>query len=166
MDTSGNPYFDYKSFEKGWGSGRYTAPVNYMFNTALDGFGNAVITGSMAVLSHRNRIEYLFADGSVHAFKVVPITYDPIIGPELLQEVCQRTGVNFPSLLLHQWLSNGDVNIDEAKTYLADPAGWMNTYANSAVEETANRTQLSAVANTSLACDVVGAWESVPPTPG
>jgi prepilin-type N-terminal cleavage/methylation domain-containing protein len=166
INNSGDPYFDYNSFKTGWGSSREEAPVNYMFNTALDGFGNAIVEGSSAILSHKNRIEYMFTDGSVHAFKVVPVTYNFIVGPELIQDVCQRTGTNFPALLLHKWLANGEVNIDEATDYLADPVTWVNAYANSATSETTARLRLSEVSNTSLVCDVVGAWDAIPPVPG
>ncbi len=168
--TSGEVYFGHETFQECWKQNGYPAPVDYMFNTALDGFGNSVVTGTWAILSHQNRVEYLLNDGSVHAFKVVPLVYDASVGPELLQEVSQRYGVNFPSLLLHQWLAEGQVDIDEANAYLADPAGWMNIYADCATEEAATRVRLSHVAQTSLVSDVVGAWDSqgggAPPVPG
>lgn len=167
--VAGEVYFDYETFRDCW-QREGLAPVDYMYNTAMDGFGNSVVTGTWAILSHQNRVQYLMPDGSVHTFKVEPIIYDPAVGPELLQEVCQRYGVNFPSLLLHQWMAEGRVDVDEANDYLANPAGWMNTYADSAVEETANRTRLAQVRNTSLVSDVVGAWETessgTPPQPG
>lgn len=171
LNAMGEEYFDYETFDSCWQDQTYPAPVNYMFNTALDGFGNSLLTGSWAILSHQNRIQYLLADGSSQSFKVRALVYNPSVGPELLQEVCQRTGVNFPSLMLHQWLAKGSVDLDEAKTYLADPAGWMNTYASSLTVETASTIRLSKVANTSLASDVVGAWDALgrggtPPQPG
>lgn len=167
----GEDYFDYETFDSCWQQQGAPAPINYMYNTALDGFGNSVLTGSWAILSHRNRVQYLLADGSNHSFKVRPLIYDPAVGPEMLQEVCQRNGVNFPSLLLHQWLAQDEVDIDEANDYLANPSDWMNTYANSATEETTNRKRLSQVANVSLASDVIGAWDALssggaPPRPG
>ena len=169
MQTSGEVYFDYETFEDCWQHEGYAAPVDYMYNTALDGFGNSVVTGTWAILSHQNRIQYLLPDGSVHSFKVLPLIYDASVGPELLQEVSQRCGVNFPALLLHRWLAEGEIDIDEANEYLADPAGWMNTCADSATEETAEHVRLAQVTNTSLVCDVVGAWNAqvdVPPVPG
>jgi prepilin-type N-terminal cleavage/methylation domain-containing protein len=169
-ETSGEVYFDYGTFQKCWGQGKYPAPVDYMFNTALDGFGNSVGTGTWPILSHRNRVQYLLTDGSVHSFKVEPLVFDVSVGPELLQEVCQRYGINFPSLLLHRWLTEGQVDIDEANAYLANPAEWMNTHANSATEETTTHIRLAQVKNTSLVSDVVGAWDSqgggTPPRPG
>jgi prepilin-type N-terminal cleavage/methylation domain-containing protein len=171
--ASGEVYFGYETFKECWGQGGDPAPVDYMYNTALDGFGNSVVSGTWAVLSHQNRVQYLLSDGSVHTFNAVPLVFDNSIGPETLQDVCQRSGVNFPSLLLHRWLAAGEVNIDEAKAYLAHPAGWMNTYADSVTEETAKRTRLAQVANTSLVSDVVGAWDAgrscgggTPPVPG
>lgn len=169
LETSGEVYFDYESFDAYWQQ-RGCAPINYMYNTALDGFGNTVFTGSWAILSHQDRVQYLMADGSVHSFKVSPLVYDAFVGPERLQDVCQRYSVNFPALLLHQWFVEGQVDINEANAYLANPAGWMNMYASSATEETSTRIRLAQVANASLASDVVGAWDalgrSVTPQPG
>lgn len=169
-ETSGEVYFDYGTFQKCWGQSRFPAPVGYMFNTSLDGFGNSVGTGTWPILSHRTRVQYLLTDGSVHSFKVEPLLYDASVGPELIQDVCRRKGVNFPSQMLHQWLAKGQVNLDEAKAYLADPAGWMNMNANSTTEETANHVRLAQVSNnTSIVCDVIGTWDSqgcVPIKPG
>jgi prepilin-type N-terminal cleavage/methylation domain-containing protein/prepilin-type processing-associated H-X9-DG protein len=168
--TSGQEYFDCETFQAAWGQANRFASVSYMYNTALDGFGNTVANGKWGILSHSNRVQYLLADGSVHAFKIVPLVYDSTIGPELLQQVCQRRGLNFPSVLLHKWFVKGEVDLNEAQAYLANPAVWMNTYADSALEETARRTKLSQVANASLVSDVAGAWDSpavsVPPVPG
>lgn len=168
--TSGELYFDYETFDDGWQQDTHPAPINYMYNTALDGFGNAVVSGTWAILSHQTRIQYLMPDGSVHTFKVTPQIYDSAVGPELLQDVSQRLGVNFPALLLHRWFSEGQVDLDEAADYLANPAAWMNTHADSATEETATRLRLAQVKNTSVVSDVVGAWDvtarDTPPQPG
>jgi hypothetical protein len=168
--TSGEDNFDYDTFCDNWEQDRKIACVGYMYNTALDGFGNTVVEGQWGILSHTNRIQYLMSDGSVHAFKVVPIVFDSTTGPELLQETCQRYGMNFPSVMLHKWFVRGEVDLNEAQAYLANPVTWMNTYADSAIEETTRRTKLSQAANASLVSDVAGAWESpgasVPPVPG
>lgn len=171
LNAMGEEYFDYETFDACWGQMTYPAPVNYMYNTALDGFGNSVLTGSWGILSHHNRVQYLLSDGSNHSFKVDKLVYDPAVGPELLQEVCQREGVNFPSLLLHQWFAQGQVDLDEAKAYLANPTGWMNAKATSATEEVSKPIRLAQVTNTSLTSDIVGAWDalgsgSVPQKPG
>jgi len=160
QQTSGEVYFDYETFQKCWQQNGSSASVNYMYNTSLDGFGNSVVTGQWAILSHLNRIQYLMPDGSVHTFKVVPLVYDVSEGPELMQDVCRRLGVNFPAVLLHKWLAEGQVNLDEAKAYLADAAGWMNKYGSSLTEETTSRVRLAQVKQTSIASDVVGVWET------
>lgn len=168
--TSAEDNFDYDTFRAGWQRAGCTASIGYMYNTGLDGFGNTVVEGQWAILAHKNRIQYLLSDGSVHAFKAGPVVFDSTVGPELIQEVCQRYGLNFPSIMLHKWFVKGEVDVSEAQAYLANPTAWMNTYADSAIEETARRTRLSRVANASLVSDVAGAWEnartSVPPVPG
>ncbi|MCE5185322.1 MAG: prepilin-type N-terminal cleavage/methylation domain-containing protein [Planctomycetaceae bacterium] len=163
--TSGQVYFDYDSFQNCWQKSG-VAPVDYIYNTALDGFGNSIFAGTWPIMSHRDRVQYLMADGSIHTFKLTPLVFDPAIGPELLQDVCARRCVNFPSLLLHQWFVRDAINIDEANAYLADPAGWMTQHATSLVEETASRTRLSQVASVSVASDIVGVWESRASAPG
>lgn len=168
--TAGQRYFDYETFQENWQTPAGLAPVDYMYNTSLDGFGNHVGTGKWAILSHTNRVQYLLADGSVHTFKVVPLTYNTSAGQEILQDACQRTGCNFPAALLHEWFAEGQIDLNEATAYLADPAAWMNAHADSAIEETAQPTRLAQVAHASLVSDVVGAWESptggTPPPPG
>lgn len=168
-EFSGEVYFDYDTFKNCWRLSA-PAPINYMYNTSLDGFGNAVVAGKWAILSHKDRVQDLMRDGSVHTFRDVPTVYDPAIGPERLQNLCQRFGINFPAALLHRWLAAGSIDVIEAKLYLNDPAGWMNAHADSALEETARPTRLSQVAATSLVSDVVGAWETeadeIIPPPG
>ena len=43
-----------------------------------------------AVLSHRDKINFLRGDGSVQVFNVRPLVFDEAVGPELLQEVTAR----------------------------------------------------------------------------
>ena len=38
------------------------APISYMFNNALDGFGNYVHLGDQPVLAHEDKINHLLGD--------------------------------------------------------------------------------------------------------
>ena len=158
----------YEGFKQTWGRDDRITSISYMFNNALDGFDGYVQDGQLAVLSHKNKIDFLRGDGSVSAFNVKPLVFDPGQGPELLQEVTLRYGVCFPTIMLHKWLVRGQVNVDEAKEYLNNPQGWANsncTLVNDAMCRAVSKpVLLASVSNESLVCDVVGVWGGVPPS--
>jgi len=162
----------FEGFDNGWGKNGGYAPTGYMFNNALDGFDDFVQDGRSAVLSHKNKINFLRGDGSVHVFNVKPLIFDASVGPELLQDVSLRHGVCFPTIMLHRWLEIGEVDLDEARIFLSNPQGWANnncTLANDAsCRALSQSVSLSSVSKKSLACDVVGVWgapASAPPPP-
>ena len=140
-------------FRQYWGVDDYRASISYMFNEALDGFSNQIQDGERAELSHRDKINFLRGDGSVQTFNVKPLIYDQAVGPELLQEVTARYGVCFPTIMLHEWLEQGEVNLKEAKEYLADPSEWMDYNYTLHPHKSV---LLANVGNKSLVCDVVG----------
>jgi prepilin-type N-terminal cleavage/methylation domain-containing protein len=140
-------------FRQYWGIENLRASVTYMFNEALDGFQNGVHDGEHAVLSHRDKINFLRGDGSVQTFKVKPLVFDEAVGPELLQEVTARYEVCFPTIMLHEWLEQGEVDLAQAKEYLSDPSGWMDL---NCTQPPPKSVLLSNVGNKSLVCDVVG----------
>jgi hypothetical protein len=153
---SGFPLYNEQTsevFKNYWGKENLRASVTYMFNEALDGFGNGAQFGENAVLSHRNKINFLRGDGSVRVFNVKPLVFDEAVGPELLQEVTARYEVCFPSIMLHEWLEQGEVNLAQAKEYLTDPSGWMDLNCTSLPTKSV---LLANVSNKSLVCDVVG----------
>ncbi len=160
----------YESFRQTWGRDDLITPISYMFNNALDGFDGYVQDGQVAVLSHKNKINFLRGDGSVSTFNVKPLVFDPGQGPELLQEVSLRYGVSFPAIMLHKWLVNGQVNVDQAKEYLSNPQGWTNsncTLVNDAMCRAVSKpTLLASFSNESLVCDVVGVWGGGAPPSG
>jgi len=133
-----------------------------MFNTALDGYDNYVQEGSQAVLSHRDKINFLLGDGSVHVFNVEPLVFDESVGPELLPEVSARTGFCFPPIMLHRWLELGVVNIAEAREYLNDPPTWASFNSSLSVSKPA---LMANIGKRSLVCDVVGVWGGVLSSP-
>lgn len=137
-----------------WGIENLRASVTYMFNEALDGFVNRIQYGERAVLSHRDKINFLRGDGSVRDFKVKPQVFDESVGPELLQEVTARYEACFPTIMLHEWLERGEVNLEQAKEFLSDPSGWMDF--NCKTQQYQQSVLLANVSNKSLACDVVG----------
>ncbi len=141
-------------FEKNWGQDHAHAATSYMYNDSLDGFDDYVQAGDTGVLSHVDVVQYLLGDASAHAFNNTPLVYDTSFGPERLQDVAARYGVCFPNALLHQWLAEDKVNMDEARAFLSYPTGWASNYQgpNSAAICLAN------VPNTALASDVVGVW--------
>jgi prepilin-type N-terminal cleavage/methylation domain-containing protein len=147
-----------EGFVQAWGSSGTQASITYMFNTALDGFDNYIQEGSQPVLSHRDKINFLLGDGSVQVFRVKPLVFDPSVGPELLPEASERTGVCFPPLLLHRWLEHGDVDISEAREYLSDPPTWASF--NSSLS-TLKPALMANIGKRSLVCDVVGVWGGV-----
>lgn len=140
-------------FKNYWAVENLRASVTYMFNEALDGFGSSTQYGERAVLSHRDKINFLRGDGSVRVFKVKPLVFDEAVGPELLQEVTARYEVCFPTILLHEWLEQGEVDLEEAREYLSDPSGWMDLNCTLQPHQSV---LLASVSNKSLACDVVG----------
>ena len=152
-----------EEFVPGWESESSIASITYMFNNSLDGFDNYVQTGDKVVLSHKDKINYLMADGSAHSFNVKKLIYDDPAGPELLQEVSGRYGVCFPTIMLHDWLSKDRIDLAEAKEYLANPQGWANLNRTDSV---AKPVLLANVAKKSLVCDVVGVWGERPASPG
>jgi hypothetical protein len=143
----------FKKFNNTWGEAGGLAVITYMFNDALDGFTNYVQGGDRAVLSHKDKINFLRGDGSVQVFNVKPLIFDEKIGPELLSDVSARYGVCFPPVLLHKWLEKGEVDIEEAKEYLKDPSIWINYNCTGQVPKPVS---LASVGNKSLVCDVVG----------
>ncbi len=143
-----------EEFEKHWGRKGGHAATSYMYNDSLDGFDNYVQDGVTAVLSHVDVVQYLLGDASAHAFNNTPLVYDTSFGPERLQDVAERYGVCFPNVLLHQWLAENRVNMDEARAFLSDPTGWAGGFHNS----NSAAICLANVPNVALASDVVGVW--------
>jgi hypothetical protein len=160
VNPAGKPYFEYRTFADNWGldpTGGYGAPVHYMLNTSLDGFSKSLHSGAWPVLSHTDKIQYLFGDGSTHTFNSKPVVYDAVIGPELIQEVNRRYGLNFPAKLLHQWLANERINTEQANEFLNDPTDWI--LENAKPKRSSKQTvKLSQVSKESLVCDVVGVF--------
>lgn len=146
-----------EDFVRAWGSSDTLASITYLFNTALDGFGNYIQEGRHPVLSHRDKINFLLGDGSVQVFRVKPLVFDESVGPELLPEVSERTRVCFPTIMLHRWLERGDVDISEAKKYLEDPPAWVAYNSSLSVLKPA---LMANIGKRSLVCDVVGVWGS------
>jgi len=136
-----------------WGIENLRASVTYMFNEALDGFNGFIQGGERAVLSHKDKINFLRGDGSIRDFKVRPLVFDEAVGPELLQEVTARYEVCFPTIMLHEWLEEGEVDLAEAKEFLSDPSGWMDLNCKMQPHQSV---LLANISNKSLACDVVG----------
>jgi prepilin-type N-terminal cleavage/methylation domain-containing protein len=160
----------YESFRQTWGRNDLITPISYMFNNALDGFDGYVQDGQLAVLSHKDKINFLRGDGSVNTFNVKPLVFDPGQGPELLQEVSLRYGVSFPAIMLHKWLVNGQVNVDQAREYLNNPQGWADSNCTLVNDVTCNRaiskpTLLASFSKESLVSDVVGVWGGGAPPP-
>jgi len=153
--------------QRGDAGGRITA-ASYMYNNALDGFDGFVQDGQLAVLSHKDKINFLRGDGSVATFNVKSLEFDAGEGPELLQEVSNRYGVCFPTLMLHRWLIRGEVNPDEAREYLGNPQGWADSHCtlinDPACRAVSEPVLLASVSRESLACDVVGVWGAAPPS--
>jgi prepilin-type N-terminal cleavage/methylation domain-containing protein len=158
----------YEVFSQGWGEDGRTAGTDYMYNNALDGFDGFVQDGYIAVLSHKNKINFLRGDGSVGSFNVKRLVFDAGQGPELLQEVSLRYGVCFPTVMLHRWFARGEVDLDEAREYLSNPQGWANSNSTlingPACRAVSEPVLLASVGSESLASDVVGVWGAPPPS--
>ena len=157
----------YEDFVRGWGSVDTIATTSYMYNNALDGFDGFVQDGQFAVLSHKNKINFLRGDGSVSTFNVEPLDFGGPRGPELLQEVSLRYGVCFPTIMLHRWLARGEVNLDEAMDFLSSPQSWTDSHGtlinDPGCRAFSEPVLLASVSAESLACDVVGVWGAAPP---
>jgi hypothetical protein len=159
---------NYEGFIQGWGTDNSIAMISYMYNNALDGFDGFVQDGQIAVLSHNDKINFLRGDGSVGSFNVKPLAFDASVGPERLQEVSARYGVCFPTIMLHRWLAQGQVNLEEAQEYLSNPQGWTDSNCtlinDPACRAVSEPLLLASVSKESLACDVVGVWGGAPPS--
>ncbi len=142
-------------FRSAWNSPGTEASITYMYNTSLDGFGKHVIESENAVLAHKDKINYLMSDGSVGTFNVQALVYDSGGDAEMIDEVCRRYGVCFPTALMHRWLEKGEIDVREAEQFLNDPYGWMVANASNGAGDAVS---VSSVANRVLASDVVGVW--------
>lgn len=158
----------YEGFIQGWKRDDRIAMISYMYNNALDGFDGFVQDGQIAVLSHKDKINFLRGDGSVNTFNVKPLVFDAADRPEKLQEIAQKYGVCFPTIMLHRWLVRGEVNLDEAREYLSNPQGWADSNCtlinDPACRAVSEPVLLASVSNESLVCDVVGVWGAAPPS--
>jgi prepilin-type N-terminal cleavage/methylation domain-containing protein len=158
----------YEDFVRGWGSADTIATISYMYNNSLDGFDGFVQDGQFAVLSHKNKINFLRGDGSVGTFNIKPLDFGSPQGPELLQEVSLRYGVCFPTAMLHRWLTSGEVNTNEAMEFLSSPQSWADSHStlmnDPACRAVSEPVLLASVSTESLACDVVGVWGAAPPS--
>lgn len=144
----------YEHFANKWGCADKEAPISYMFNSDLDGFGNYVQMGDQPVLAHKDKINYLLGDGSVQLFRRTRLEFSGG-RPELLQDIAARIGVCFPNFMIHNWLEQDRIDVALAMEYLQNPAEWMDR--NSAFS-TPGPVLLANVGKKSLVCDVVGAW--------
>jgi type II secretory pathway pseudopilin PulG len=144
----------YEHFANKWGCADKEAPISYMFNSDLDGFGNYVQMGDQPVLAHKDKINYLLGDGSVQTFRRTRLEFSGG-RPELLQDIAARIGVCFPNFMIHNWLEQDRIDVALAMEYLQNPAEWMDR--NSAFS-TPGPVLLANVGKKSLVCDVVGAW--------
>ena len=143
----------YEDFTQKWGSRNTQASISYMFNNALDGFGNYIQLCDEAVLAHKDKINYLLGDGSVHLFTDLRLSLNGG-RPLLLNEISATAGVIFPSYLIHKWLEKGKIDIDEAKEYLHNPADWMEYNSTLSVSK---QLLVSDISKKSLVSDVIGA---------
>ena len=153
-----------RAFEDSYGTitgneGSQYAPVGYMFNDSLDGFNNHILTAEEATLnfSHKDRIQFLKSDGSVHSFAVEKLEYE--IGyKETIQEVCSRYNIAIPSALLHKWLKEGEVDLDEARAFLLDCQVWADANCSImngiTVRNTMKPVKMARLEGQSLVCDV------------
>ncbi len=144
----------YEHFANKWGCADKEAPISYMFNSDLDGFGNYVQMGDQPVLAHKDKINYLLGDGSVQLFRRTRLEFSGG-RHELLQDIAARIGVCFPNFMIHNWLEQDRIDVALAMEYLQNPAEWMDR--NSAFS-TPGPVLLANVGKKSLVCDVVGAW--------
>jgi len=181
----GTRSFGYEQFSTAWGNlnrdpEEIRAPIAYLFNNALDGFSRDVQQGLWPILSHQDKIHFLRGDGSVGGLQLRPELFDPAFGPELLQKVASRHEDCFPTYMIHKWLEEGKINLEEAQDYLASPKTWFMTNGTDSQDQVkvqgygriASRVvRLDKVMKNSLVCDVVGAWggefnPDITPPPG
>ncbi len=148
----------YEHFADKWGCIEKEAPISYMFNNDLDGFGNYVQLGDQPVLAHKDKINYLLGDGSVQRFRRTRLEFSGG-RPELLQDVAARIGVCFPNFMIHNWLEQDRIDVAQALEYLHNPAEWMD---QKSALSTLGPILLANVGTKSLVCDVVGAWSGEP----
>jgi hypothetical protein len=148
----------YEHFTDKWGCAEKKAPISYMFNNDLDGFGNYVQLGDQPVLAHKDKINFLLGDGSVQRFRRTRLEFNGG-RPELLQDIAARIGVCFPNFMIHNWLEQDRIDVAQALEYLHNPAEWMDK--NSALSMP-GPVLLANVGKRSLVCDVVGAWSGEP----
>jgi len=146
----------YDGFKQGWGLTGGFAPISYMFNNSLDGFHNVLEEGYTAVMSHKDKINFLRGDASVDRFHDKKLVYDDFFGPQLLSEVCSTYGLCFPQVLLHRWLARGAVDLAEARQFLSTCTGWEYDKPTPF-----KPIKLSQIGRQSIVCDVVGAWGDV-----
>ena len=130
-----------------------TACITYAYNEALDGFGCDVIGSGGTPLTHKNTINFVRADGSVHAFRVQPVFFEDGSGLEDLQEVMSRYSVCFPTSMIFQWLDNDAIDVPAARDFLGDPREW---YAKNSVLTPRRPLRLADVGNKPLVCDTAG----------
>jgi hypothetical protein len=149
----GDPY---EGFKQGWGVTGGFAPISYMFNHSLDGFNPVLEEGYTAVMSHKDKINFLRGDGSVDRFRDKRLVYDDYFGPQWLSEVSATYGLSFPQVLLQRWLARGSVDLAEARHFLTVCAEWKQDKPVAF-----KPVKLSQVGQQSIVCDVVGAWGGV-----
>jgi len=142
-----------ETFLESWSRPKATASITYMFNEALDGFGAFLQNGEDTALSHKNRINFLRADGSTYRFDVKPLAFSDTCGPELLPEAVARQGICFPTVMVHTWLEHGAIDLPEARAFLDNPAKWVESRA---CVSSARPVIMATLGSRSLVCDAVG----------
>ena len=136
-----------------WGNATGTACITYVYNEALDGFGCDLVGSTKTQLLHKNVINFVRADGSVHAFRVRPAVFDEASGPEDLPEVMARYSLCFPTAMIFQWLEKDAVDVAAARAFLGDPREW---YAKNSAQTPRRAVHLAGVGSKPLVCDTVG----------
>jgi prepilin-type N-terminal cleavage/methylation domain-containing protein len=164
----GTRCFDYDSFSKAWGKNTDSsrASIGYLFNDGLDGFSMDMLRGLWPVLSHNDKIHFVLGDGSANGLMLKPEPFESARNPEFLQEIASRYEVCFPTIMVHHWLENGNIDVNEAREYLASPKDWYATHGSSRDGSGSTydgqtlpaKVRIEKVAQRSLVCDAVGAW--------
>lgn len=161
--------FDHFSEQWGRTSNDTRAPISYMFNNALDGFNDYIQEGDITLLAHKDKINFLMGNGSVHSFNVKPLVYEEAVGPEMLDELMARFYISFPPSMIHRWFKNDYVNLDEANEYLTDPQGWVQDHStlDSSGRAVSKPLLLANISENSLVSDATGVLGTAPlPSPG
>jgi len=146
-----------------WGGNGQEATATYMFNTALDGFGNqfypdiALQTGSVPFFSHKTAVNYLLGDGSAHVFKLQRRVFPGSGKPEWLYEFYARVGLSSPTSLVHQWFEKGDINVSQLAEFYADPQAWGT---EESLQAKHRPVLLANAAKRSLVADVISVTEA------